>query len=409
MNLFNGLYKLLANDSIHLKSKEPDVRQWERFLNSQPVMNDAVECAYNKFLCWQYFFSPRKVLLLKGVGFFCMLIELPLLLVSLQKRKSIVRDLLVIEKHSEVDYEDVIPQEFFNAFEKIEIIENINKKFGFITKESRKYLLTCIRRHPTDFFFQYFVCKELIAHDYIIRKFVPQATAVYVNERNVATPILKKLYEENNRKLLSFMHGEYLLNLIQAYMSFSDYYVWDESYIDNFKNFLRCDIDNYHVYTPKKLEKKWNLEQVCPKYQLTYYFSNDSFEVIEIIAKVFSALQKKSVNCKVRPHPRFIQKVLDRSDLFKNIFIENPSVVSLEKSLGDTEFAVGLFSTVLFEAKVEGRSVIIDDISDRKSFVNLKNRRARLLTQEFRLLSSVLTSYGVDCSEWEPVEKQERN
>ena len=399
MKLSSRIYKYLSSDSLHLKCETPNVESWELFLKSLPVANNAVERAHNKYLCWLFYFSAKKRILFNFAGFICMLIEFPLLLISYRKNSQFINNMLVIEKHNEVGYESVIPEEFFHKFDEVKVIDNIDNKFGFVSKESRQYVLACIRKYPTDFFFHYFICKELIAHDLILGKFMPEAVAVYVNERNVATPILKEIYEQQGRKLLSFMHGEYLLNILQAYMSFSEYYVWDASYVESFNNFLRCDIDHYRVYTPKKLEKKWNLENIQPKYMYTYYFSNDDEETVRIIAKIFSNLQKKSINCKVRPHPRFMKCVIDNSDLFENVFIEQPSEVSLEESLGNTAFAVGLFTTVLFEAEIEGRSIIIDDISNRVLFESLVARRARILTHKFQTLSSVIKFYNISRKE----------
>ena len=166
--------------------------------------------------------------------------------------------------------------------------------------------------------------------------------AVYVNERNVASPILKEIYSAQNRRFISFMHGEYLLNMIQAYMSFTDYYVWDDSYIDTFSGFLKSDITHYHVYKPLKLQKKWNLEKIVPEYTFTYYFSNESKDAIKIIADTFSVFRQNGYKCKVRPHPRFMQNIQDMADEFKGVLIETPSEVTLEESLGNTEFVIGL-------------------------------------------------------------------
>lgn len=324
-----------------------------------------------------------------------MMLEMPLLALSNGKRNTIIDDCVVLEKNKEVGYEDVVPLEELAKYKKNRIINNIDKRFGIVSRESRRIVFSCMRQYPGDFFFHYYVLKELLAHDMIINTYAPRATVVYVNERNVASPILKEVYENQGRKLISFMHGEYLLNLIQAYMGFSEYYVWDESYIDTFQNFLKCNIDKYCVYTPKKLEKKWNLETITPEYDYTYYFSNEKDEQIVKIAKLLSALQKKGKRCKLRPHPRFMQDVMKSFDLFAGIPIEDPKNVTLEESLGRTEYAVGLRTTVLYEAEVEGRGVVLDDVTDKEAFDNMKNRRSRLIFHPHQLLSAILAENDI--------------
>ncbi len=396
MSLAERIYILLAGDNIHLKNIEPDVDEWETFLNHLPEVHDAIDRAHNKYLCRQYFFSRKKITLFDAVGLGCMILEMPLLLFSNKGRNTDISDCIILEKHNEVGYEDVAPLKELAEHGKIKVIENINKRFGVVSRESRKAVLACIRRYPRDFFFHYFVLKELLAHDRIIKNHAPRATAVYVNERNVASPILREAYENQGRKFISFMHGEYLLNLIQGYMSFSEYYIWDESYIDTFQNFLKCDIGEYHVYTPKKLEKKWKLEAILPEYDYTYYFSNEKSEQIAMIASLLSALQQRGKRCKVRPHPRFIQDVMNSANLFEGILIEDPKKVTMEDSLGKTEYAVGLRTTVLYEAEVEGRGIVLDDVTDKEAFDNMKNRRSRLIYHPHLLLSESLKDNNID-------------
>ena len=55
--------------------------------------------------------------------------------------------------------------------------------------------------------------------------------------------------------------------------------------------------------------------------------------------------------------------------------IENPSEVSIESSLGRTKYVIGLATTVLSEAYVEGKTIVIDDLSDPDKFNNLSERK----------------------------------
>ena len=78
------------------------------------------------------------------------------------------------------------------------------------------------------------------------------------------------------------------------------------------------------------------------------------------------------------------------------VLIEDPHAVSLETSLANTEYAVGLATTVLSEAEAEGRKIVIDDVSNHALFEDLRNRRYRILSHEHLLLSELIKPFGID-------------
>lgn len=389
MGFINKLYEKFATRSVHLNDAEVDVTAWEKHLEGLPAGGDSVTISHNKYTCWIYSFSPAKRVVLNCAGLLSMALELPIMLFAKPLNKT-VKELLVVEKHAEVEIDDVIPEELLDAYPEKAVIGNIGSKFGTVSKEIRQYVFRCIRRYPGQFFYHYYIFKELLAHHQMISRYSPKTVAVYANERNIALPILKELYSSQGRKLVSFMHGEYLLQINQAFMAFHDYYIWDNSYIDMFSNFLKCDIDRYHLYVPRKLQKKWNLETIQPEYKYTYYFSNESREAVKIIADAFNALSGRGIRCKVRPHPRFLVNFQEIAKDFSGIDIENPREISMKDSLARTEYAIGLNTTVLFEAEAEGRKIVLDDLSDKRLYGSLRARRFRLLEHEHLLFSEIM-------------------
>ena len=185
------------------------------------------------------------------------------------------------------------------------------------------------------------------------------------------------------------MHGEYLLQLIQAYSHFSEYYVWDEIYIEMFRDRLKCKTQAYKVYTPAKLLPKWKLNEIEPDHFFTYYFSGESEITVKKLSGIVHELNAAGIVCKVRPHPRY-----SHYEYIKRCFtedeIENPLVVSLQESFGKTKYVVGLSTTVLTEAYNEGKIVVIDDITNRSQFINLADRYSISLKRKHILLSELL-------------------
>ncbi len=388
----DSLHEMFVAKDIEATDENPDVGKWMEFLDHLPAPKDNIEKSYNKYLCRMYYFPAYKKVLLNAAGFFADIIAIAYILLSNRTVGKKRQGVLVLERSRAVpDFSDFVPEELYRKYSKVITVDNYNKKFGFLCRETRKIWFSAAKRYPFDFFFLYWVFMELAAHSYFLLKYNPEACAVYVNERNVVSPMLTELYESQGRKLISFMHGEYLLKLIQAHMKFSEYYVWDESYIEMFRDILRCDAD-FIVYRPKKLTKRWHLEDTVPDYFCTYYFGDETEKTIYRIAEIFTEFEKKGKKCKIRLHPRDIVHTELLNQVFRkaNIEIEDNQTVTLEMSLARTKYAVGMQTTVLFEALAEGREIVIDDASDTEHFRHLQERRFRLLHSDHILLSDLM-------------------
>ena len=97
-----------------------------------------------------------------------------------------------------------------------------------------------------------------------------------------------------SRKLISFMHGEYLFQLALAYAAFSVYYFWDSFYLHNFAKRERWTCDQYVVYLPDRLKCKQSLVSLsAPEIFLTYYCSNESKQTITALKDVIDRIEKK--------------------------------------------------------------------------------------------------------------------
>lgn len=387
--LIDRLHEKFSGKAICNADIIPDLQEWEAFLNSLPVPKDSIDAAFNKYQCRMHYFPWHKRLFINILGLGALPVELYYLARSSQSIKSMNKGTAVLEKSRDVPgFEDIFPAELYDEFD-VRVVENFNKKFGVLCREARALLFKCMAKHPFHFFFLYFVYMELAAHSHFLLKYNPEATVVYVNERNVASPVITELYEKDGRELISFMHGEYLLQLVQGFMRFSRYYIWDKSYIEMFR-WLRCDMGRYMVYTPGKLQKKWNLEDHGTPFFCTYYLSDQSKESILRLGGILERLEAQGKHCKVRPHPRDIQYMKEILDSFKNITLEDAGKIPLKKSLEMTQYVVGLNTTVLSEAYAEGKQIVIDDISDKERFADAKRRGAMVFTKKYLLLSELV-------------------
>ena len=387
--LIDRLHEKFSDKEINKADIIPDIQEWKLFLNNLPEAKDSIDAAFNKYQCRMHYFPWYKRLLVNFLGLCVLPVEIFFMVKSNQPVSKMNKGTAILEKSRDVPvYEDTFPKELYNEYNII-VVENFNKKFDILCKEARKILIKCIKRHPFNFFFIYFVYMELAAHSHFLLKYNPEATIVYVNERNIASPVITRLYENDGRKLISFMHGEYLLQLVQGFMTFSRYYILDKSYENMFK-WLKCNMGQYIVYTPGKLQKKWKFDGNVTKFYCTYYLSGQSKESILCLGSILEKFEAQGKKCKVRPHPRDIQYTKEILTSFRNITIEDANKVSLKESLENTKYVIGLNTTVLSEAYVEGKQIVIDDLSDRGRFLDAKRRGAIAFKKEHLLLSELL-------------------
>ncbi len=389
MSAIRNLYKKFVVSEIKNSDTVPDVAEWKILLANLGEPADALDAAFKKFQCRSRYMPKKKELVLDAAA------EAVLLRADLRVRKPIGRlkdpekGVLLLETRKEIDYHEVAPDELFARYPVLRTTPSSRKTvYGELLEEAVPIYREARCRYRAHPYFVLFLLKELTKHSRYLLENNPEATALFIEERNLASPVIRKLYEDSGRKLISFMHGEYLLQLIQAYMSFSEYWVWDEQYVDMFSRELRCGIGEYHVYTPRKLRKKWRLEDIEPEYFCTYYFSGESERSVRAVAEVFHQLRAQGKRCLVRPHPRYSHR-----ELIDSVFgdmVEDPRSVSMEKSLGRTRYAVGLSTTVHSEAFVEGRTPVIDDRTDPTAFRNLADREYIALKRPHLLLSELI-------------------
>lgn len=399
MSIVAETYRRLVAGSLKGSEKVPDVDEWMRLLEDLPDPSDEIDRSFNKYQCRKWYISKGKLVLLNLAALVYLMMALPRLLKRGKAVSKPKNDLLVIIRHKSVRTDDILPNALVSRFSAVEEIERPSFNNGSLCREARELFFNCARRHPLSFYYLLFVLKELSIHSAILGHYDANAVAVYVAERNVATPLLRKLYEESGREFDSFMHGEYLLQLVQAYSSFTNYYVWDDSYVSMFED-LKFHCDSLEVYTPKKLQKKWNLEAIQPDHYCTYYFSGESERSIENIASLFQVLERRGYVCKVRPHPRY-SHVEAISKSFDSNRIEDALKIPIKDSLASTCYVMGLTTTVLFEAKAEGKQIVLDDLTDSMRLKDLKARKFRLLDDRILLLSEIEeVREAIRCGDW---------
>lgn len=391
--LFFKAYRYLTYRGIlNFEKSPPDVSNWYKFLSKIPEPYDDIERTYCRYRCRMYYFSFFYRVLADVASFFAFVISIPIFF----QKKQFINDnekttSLIIVKASNVGYKDIIPEELIAKYPDYFEVGHPPSSKWFLSKDARGLLKKMFLRRPFHLHLNYWAFRELCMYSYLIDTYSPNAIAIYVNERNVVAPVLSHMCENRGIDLVSFMHGDYILQLIHGFMRFTRFYVWDQHYVDMFTNDLRCANNQFVFYKPKKLQGLCKPKSSDNEYEFygTYYFGAESKKRIHRVAKAFKKLKDKGLICKVRPHPR-------RSDIeeiktaFNGFFIEDPQLVSLSQSLESSKYIIALYSTVLSEAYYSGKEIVIDDFSEVDKYNSLKERKFIMLSKPHKLLSHIL-------------------
>lgn len=377
--------KLLFNTNKHYHTRKEQDEFLERFNES----DDYYKNSFNKYKCICYY---HYNMVSRALYNFCaMFLLLPLYIYFNRRHLQMCSKndkLLVVRKRQLIRINDIFPSELKSKYHVEEFDVNINKIY--LDSDANKVLWESVKLHPFSFYYLFVVMERLAIQSTIIHIKNPSMICNYVCEREFADPILTYYSSKYNIKYDGFMHGDYRFEVDHAFMKYDCYWVWDEHYIMMFKN-LKCN-QTMKIYTPQKympMDIKVRDENECP-YYFTYYLSGEeNEESLDKIKNIFDIFRDLGKECKIRPHP--VHSNYEHiSLLFGDYFVEDVRYYSLEKSVEDTFFVVALNSTVLSQAYRSGKTIVIDDVSDKDTYKELLEKDYISYKQARYLLSGFL-------------------
>lgn len=391
--LLKYIYKKFNMDAIHNSHYERmPIQEQKKFLNSLPDTKDDYQQSYNKYKCFcEYCYYKRKwVLLIYNIGAF---IIYPFMYKKYCKRGENVKRTTqgfdaVVENIPRLKNTDILPEEINEQYSNILEIEAIDYKNIYLNREAKEICEKLIKCYYWKPYFRIIIMMKLAQFSQYIEEFNPKAIVFYSCEREFSSPLQTLLCEQEGIKYISYMHGDYLYKLCFAFQKYSKYYIWDETYREFFSS-LKCTFP-MNIYKPAKLKgiAREKNEREC-EYFATYYFSNETNESIATVYSIFSKFEKMGLQCKVRPHPRF-SNTKEINKVFKDIFVEDILNYTLEQSIEESLYIVGLNTTVLTQAYYSNKRVVIDDVSMRKEYQELKEEKYIMLNRKHELLSQIV-------------------
>lgn len=380
------LYRQLALSGLKNFNKPSDAQVWYEFLESLPPASTSQQRSLNKYFCRLYYFGffRRLVFQLGSIGGILTTV-IPGFLRKQIPTHTEEADAVLVE--TKIDYKDILPTELLERYPQMKIVKDERERLR-LSREARSFFLRIWRKNLLRPYYVLWIYRELAFFSQLYEKYRPNSIIVYVYERSVASPIITEYLETKGSKFISFMHGDYTLQLIHSYTQFSEFYVWDDHYIETLSGHLKCPADQFRVYRPNKLLKEFSTEHE-PVY-ITYYLGSESDLTLERLGKLFRELKKKGLVCQVRRHPRR-QNYQQIAKHFEEDQIQDPQVVSIELSITQSEYIASLNSTVMSEAYYGGKKIVLDDWADPLKYQSYVARRGITTTKYHMLLSELIT------------------
>lgn len=350
------------------------------YLNLLGDAKDDIDRGYKQYLCQNQLVRPRSKIVIFNVAgalglFFLLLFFLSKRLFSIRGKHI---DCLIEKK----GMPEVVPTEVREKYHPSEKYE-VNLSLGFA---DLRFCWRLICRAPLHPYFVFKAMMNVARYSNLIYRYSPK-TLIQFGEFSFSSSILTEYCHSYGVSHVDVMHGEKLFNIRDAYFHYDECYVWDEHYVKLFKA-MKAEPTQFVVALPPslKIDSEKNRNQAAYadyKYYLALYDEMTIKQIVESMA--FAVNEGKSV--KYRPHPRYSD--LDMLKRYvKEEDIEWPKQVSIQESIANARWAVGSFTTVMVQAYLSGKGVIMDDVAEKKEYDLLRSLDYILSGDSFDRLSN---------------------
>ena len=355
------------------------VEEITQFVNKIGCPDSLNERSYYQYLCQKKKYSKSigfrvGFLLLNFVSFFAIVILLcipeALMKKQLDNNQGKADAVCLFSEH----IKDRIPEELYVKYDKFNFLTNLNP---YITSCEKKFILRIWRKY---FFSTNFILKNFLKIG-MYRKSLEIAgypKAIIVTSEDSYTSSILTLYcHEMGVNHINIMHGEILYQLNRMYFAFDRCYVWDEYYKELSIKLLHADPYQFRISIPQCLI----FNNIYPiKIPYKYYLQDHS---LEQLIHVKELMENLGADYCVRPHPIF-SNMKDVYKVFEAEKIEE-TVMPIEKSIMESEVVVAWDSTVLFQAYLNGRKTIIDDVTNVERYQYALDAKYIMIDKSLRL------------------------
>lgn len=261
-----------------------------------------------------------------------------------------------------------------------------NGDYGYILKFSDLLFIFRIFKFTTDPpFFIFKIILKMALYSYNMTKNGCGAI-ITSSEYSFTSSALTAYCEQRKTIHINVMHGEKFYFIRDSFFRFHECYVWDYHYEKLFRK-LKCYQNQFIIEWPVKFLR---YKQPLPlrkgdKKKFKYYL--DGTEVKSEIGLLTNLTMKAGVVPTFRPHPLHTSKEILK-DL--EVPIEDYASVDILHSVLSTDYVCAKYSTVLYEAFLIGKNIVIDDLTQPEKFVMLKDLDYIMFAKPHTLLSNFI-------------------
>jgi len=256
---------------------------------------------------------------------------------------------------------ELIPHSIIRRY----LIENSISRGFLLDKDGFLFLLILVKKF---YFYPYFILKSIVKitfYSYLCNQYVPEAI-ITTSEYSFTSSILTAYLKQKGILHINVMHGEKLFFIRDSFFRFSECWVWSRDYIELFLK-LCAYSKQFKIEIPpkhKRLIKGSSLINKNKRLKVYWARENDKEEV-EYIFRKLNKLKKAGFEIIIRYHPLHKGLFFHVLKPYCNNFqIENPTKNNIYDSLMETHYVLATHSTLLLEANLMGRVVVVNDFGE---------------------------------------------
>lgn len=361
---------------MHREFKVP-VQKQKKLLNSFNEPQNNFDRSFYQYKCQELFWGKLFYL----AASIAAAVLLPYQLYRLKKNREEIKNGIKTEQIDLILVADEMPEGIFPP----QLLNEYpgHKRTGamdgyYFSEEDESFFRYLKKRYWNHPYFLYKCLMKQAGYSYIIHTYNPKVICACGAEFTYTSSYLTQYCNFYKIKHYNTMHGEMFYYVLDAFICFDRFYVWN-SYYKELLQSLRAKAE-FIIDIPDSV--KIDLEKIdvsdIPSYDMKYYLQMQEGKVLENIAASLNVLQRKGYRVCVRYHPRTIN-LQEIKRLMPQIALENPRECPIEHSIKATKYVVGLNSTVLFQAYTSGKGVIIDDVSNADMYKKLEEMKYMMI------------------------------
>ncbi len=395
--MFKYIYSHITSSKFDIKKF--DIKNDRRYLDFlankyQDVINkdDIKSYFYRSFLqykCQMYKLSFYKKLVLNFIS----LLAIPLFVIFLIYNSLLNKNL----NTQSSDHKKTILLGFPIIRDKDLVPKPIIINYKVISMNSKKFILTLdkdvwiflkflLKNFTFSFYFIFKLLIKMTLYNYFCQKYTPVAI-IDEAEFSFTSSILTAYLERKSILYINVMNGEKLFYIRDSFFRFSECWVWNKHYINLFKKLYAFE-KQFKIGIPPRHKKLKNNKKIFKnKKILKFYWGSEGEldkEELQYILTGLHKLKEKGYKIIIRCHPSHINKnkfYRDSQYLFNDFILENAESKDIFHSLLDTYYALGTCTSVLYEADLMRKVVVINDYNnnlsalERMDYIIVKNKR----------------------------------